>query len=80
MEVNRRVVETITRERLPFDPSAAKIGRINADSLQAHLNNFKYVQLLLIYYFLFFIWGGIVGHLGVFSRHSTCAFSSRTRH
>lgn len=41
MEVNRRVVETITRERLPFDPSAAKIGRINADSLQAHLNNFK---------------------------------------
>lgn len=53
MEVNRRVVETITRERLPFDPSAAKIGRINADSLQAHLNNFKYVQLILLYYCLF---------------------------
>nr|XP_054770138.1 sec1 family domain-containing protein 2-like [Lytechinus pictus] len=41
MDVNRRVVETITREKLPFDPSAAKIGRINADSLQSHLNNFK---------------------------------------
>ncbi|XP_072176928.1 sec1 family domain-containing protein 2-like [Diadema setosum] len=41
MDVNRRVVETITRERLPFDPAAAKIGRINAGSLRAHLQLFK---------------------------------------
>lgn len=39
--VNRQLVETISKAKLPMDASVTKIGRVTADSLNAKLKLFR---------------------------------------
>ncbi|KAJ8038479.1 Sec1 family domain-containing protein 2 [Holothuria leucospilota] len=45
--VNRQLVETISKAKLPMDASVTKIGRVTADSLKTKLNLFKSNQEVL---------------------------------
>ena len=41
MELNRQLVDVISRENLPLNLAGSKMGRINADTIQKHLQLLK---------------------------------------